>query len=478
MDYPLLWQAASVEIFIFTAACAVMLADLYLPASYRACLHWSVVASLLVAAAAAFAAPAGEAVIALHGFFIADNLAQALKGIVLAAAAGSLAFARHGLRAHRILNGDFLALALFSVLGMLVMISAAHLLTLYLGLELMSLCLYALIAMRRNSAAASEAAIKYFVLGALASGLFLYGVSMIYGATGHLGIADIAAAAATLYETNDATRAVLVLGLVFMLSGMAFKLGVAPFHMWLPDVYHATPAPVILFVAAAPKVAALAMLLRVLAEALLPLGGDWQQMLMVLAVLSLAIGNITAIAQTNLKRMLAYSAIAHSGFVVLGVLAGQADATLFYIAAYALMAVGGFGAIVLMSPGGRERAELADLRGMAERNWLLAATVAVLMLSMAGIPPFVGFIAKFTVLESVVEAGHTWLAVLAVLLSVVGAFYYLRVIRLMFFDAAAAGAKAIPLRPAASALLALIGLLVLAAGVFPGGLLGAFRLAA
>ena len=397
---------------------------------------------------------------------------------MLAAAAGSLLFSRHALVSCRVLNGDFLALVLFAVLGMLVMASAAHLLTLYLGLELMSLCLYALIAMRRNNVAATEAAVKYFVLGALASGLFLYGVSMVYGATGQLGIAEVAAAAAELPQENTPVRAVLVLGLVFMLSGIAFKLGAAPFHTWLPDVYQGAPAPVTLFISAAPKVAALAMLLRVLVEALGALSADWQQMLMLLAIFSLAIGNITAIAQTNIKRMLAYSAIAHSGFIVLAVLAGSVGSALFYIAAYALMTIGAFGAVVLLAIGGRERAEFADMRGMAARNWLLALVVAVLMLSMAGVPPFVGFIAKFTVLEAVVEAGHTWLAVVAVLLSLVGAFYYLRVIRLMFFDAAEDGARAVPLRPAASALLALVGLMVLAGGVFPGGVLKLFAAAA
>ena len=462
------------EIFIFVAACAVMLADLFLPPHYRNRIYWSVIAALLIAASAAFDAIREAPVIALNGFYVADGMAHALKGLILAATAGCLMFSRQALLSCRILNGDFLALLLFAVLGMLVLTSAAHLLTVYLGLELMSLCLYALIAMRRNNSNASEAAIKYFVLGALASGLFLYGVSMVYGATGGaLNIADIAAAAAE--PANTGSRVVLVLGLVFMLCGIAFKLGVAPFHMWLPDVYHGAPAPVTLFIASAPKIAAVAMLLRVLTQALDDLGNDWQVMLMLLAVASLAVGNIYAIAQTNLKRMLAYSAIAHSGFIALAVLAEATSATLFYIAAYALMTIGGFGAIVLLSAGGREHAELTNMRGMAARNWLLAVVVAVLMLSMAGIPPSIGFIAKFSVLDAVVKAGHVWLAVVAVLLSVVGAFYYLRVIRLMFFDAATDGAKAVILRPAATALLAVIGILVIIGGIFPDGVLVLFR---
>ena len=472
----LLLSAANIEIFIFVAACAVLIADLFVPAHYRAQLHWCVIAALLVAAHAAFGGVDEEAVVALGGFFVASPMTAALKGVALLAVAGCLGFSRHALRAVGMLNGDFWGLALLATLGMLVMISAAHLLSLYLGLELMSLCLYALIGMRRNSVLASEAAIKYFVLGALASGLFLYGVSMIYGATGELGIAEIAAAIAS--EQDTGINIVLIFGLVFMLAGMAFKLGAAPFHMWLPDVYQGAYAPITLFVAAAPKVAALAMLLRVLTEALPALLFDWRQMLMFLAVASLAVGNITAIAQTNLKRMLAYSAIAHSGFVLFGVLAGDEGgvaAAMFYISAYALMTVGGFGVIVLLTIGGRERAELADMRGLAARNMPMALIIAALMLSMAGIPPFVGFIAKLTVLEAVVNTGFVWLAVVAVLLSLVGAFYYLRVVRLMFFEKPVDGMGALRLRPTAQALLVLIGVGVLWYGVFPGDLLGLFE---
>ena len=480
MKYPLLLQAAGLEIFIFSAACVVLIGGLFLPSHYRRELHWSVVAAMLVAAFAAFGGVSHPPVVALNGFYVSSPLVSVLKGIILLAVTGSLALSRHGLRAHKMQNGDFLGLALLATLGMLVMVSAAHLLTLYLGLELMSLCLYALIGMRRNNAAASEAAIKYFVLGALASGLFLYGVSMLYGATGALGIAEVAAAVA---NADKGVHTVLVLGLVFTLAGMAFKLGAAPFHMWLPDVYQGASAPVTLFIAAAPKIASLAMLMRVLLEALAAFEPDWQQMLMVLAIASLAIGNITAIAQSNLKRMLAYSSIAHSGFLILGVLAGGAigaAAAMFYVAAYALMTVGGFGVIVLLAAGGRERAELTDMKGMASRNMVVAVVVAVLMLSMAGVPPMMGFIAKFTVLEAVVDAGFVWLAVVAVLFSLIGAFYYLRIIRLMFFDAPAegAGSRRISLRPAAAAMLMFIGVLVLWYGVFPGDLLSLFERAA
>lgn len=468
--------SAGIEIFIFVFACLVMLADLFLPKSYRTQLHWSVIAALAVAAAAAFAQTTAAPAFALHGFYVITPHAAALKGIMLLAAAGSLAFARTTLHKHRMLIGEFHILALLSVLGMLVIASAAHFLTLYLGLELMSLCLYALIAMRRGNIAASEAAIKYFVLGALASGLFLFGVSLIYGATGALGIYSVATVAANITPA-DSNYLLLVVGLVFTLAGMSFKMGVAPFHMWLPDVYHGASAPTTLFISAAPKVAALALLLRVLADGLPALFDDWQEMLMVMAVASLLVGNITAIAQTNLKRMLAYSAIAHSGFVLLALFVGGAlgaSAVTFYIAAYALMSVGGFGVVSLLAQRHRENAELADLRGMAARNKPIAAAVLTLMLSLAGIPPTVGFVAKLTVLEAVVQVGAVWLAVFAVLLSLVGAFYYLRVIWLMFFEDAQENAAPIILPPRAVACLFIVIVLVIGAGIFPNPLLTFF----
>ena len=472
-------SAASVEIFIFIFACAALIADLFVPRHLRARLHWAVIAGLLVAAHAAFAGINAPATLALGGFYDSSPQTAALKGVCLLAVAGCLAFSRHTLRAQKMLHGDFWGLALLAALGMLVIVSAAHLLILYLGLELMSLCLYALIGMRRDNAAASEAAIKYFVLGALSSGLFLYGVSLVYGATGELAIAQVASAAAAATD-GEGERLVLVFGLVFMLAGMAFKLGVAPFHMWLPDVYQGAPAPVTLFLSAAPKVAALAMLTRVLAEALPAFEADWRQMLMFLAVASLAVGNIAAIAQTNIKRMLAYSAIAHSGFLLLGVLAGGAGvaAASFYVCAYALMTVGGFGLLALLTIGGRERAELQDMRGLAARNMPLALVFAALMLSMAGVPPFVGFVAKLTVLQAVVSAGLWQLAVAAVALSLVGAFYYLRIIRLMFFDKAQdANAAPLRLRPQAQALALFAGGLTLWFGVFPSQLLALFAVA-
>ncbi len=474
----LMISAASVEIFIFIAGCAALCGDLFIAKENRPRLHWSVIAALLVAAMATASDYSTVPFAALNGFFVVTPTAALLKTAVLLSAAGSLAFSRHYLQSSRMLRGEFHALALFAVLGMMTMISAGHFLSLYMGLELMSLCLYAMIAMRRDSPSASEAAIKYFILGALASGLFLYGISIIYGATGgRLYIHEVAEAVAT---GNVASQTALALGLVFMLSGLAFKLGAAPFHMWLPDVYQGAPVPMTLFIAAAPKVAAMAMMLRVLAEGLESLQSDWSDMLIVLALASLAVGNITAIVQTDIKRMLAYSAIAHSGFMLLGVLSGGSTgyaAAIFYVMAYALMTVGGFGILILLSENGNEKSALEDLRGMAARNMPVALVLAALMLSMAGIPPMVGFAAKLAVLQAAADAGLIWLVVAAVVFSAIGAFYYLRVIKLMFFDAPVEDKK-IQLSPAALLLTISVGVLILFFGIFPGALLAACEAAA
>lgn len=335
----------------------------------------------------------------------------------------------------------------------------------------MSLSMYAMIALQRDNSSAVEAAMKYFVLGALASGLLLFGISLIYAATGTLVIPEVAAAMGGGVEE---TRNLLAFGLVFLVAGVAFKIGAAPFHMWLPDVYTGAPTAITLFISTAPKIAAFAMAIRVIIEANAPLDGDWSGMLAILAVASMAIGNITAIAQQNLKRMLAYSAIAHTGFMLLGLLAATPDgyaAALFYILTYALMTLGGFGMLVLLSRNKVEVENLTDMKGMARRNGLIAVMMLILMLSMAGIPPLVGFYAKLAVWSAAVEAGWTWLAVTAALLSVVGAFYYLRVVKLMYFDEPEADAKPVNIdRPQ----LALIGtncLLVVVLGILPGNLL-------
>ncbi len=327
--------------------------------------------------------------------------------------------------ARGIFRGEFYVLGLFAVLGMLVLVSAHNLLTVYLGLELLSLSLYALVAFNRDSAPASEAAMKYFVLGALASGMLLYGISMLYGATGSLDIERVAAAIASPGEKDI----ILVFALCFIVVGLAFKFGAVPFHMWIPDVYHGAPTPVTLFIGSAPKIAAFAMAMRVLAEALGGLSASWQEMLIILAVLSLAIGNVIAIAQTNIKRMLAYSTISHVGFLLLGLLAGTPEgysAALFYAITYALTAIGGFGMIILLSRAGFEADRLDDFKGLNDRSPWFAFMMLILMFSLAGVPPTVGFYAKLWVLQAVIHVDLLWLALAGVFFSIIGAYYYLR----------------------------------------------------
>jgi NADH-quinone oxidoreductase subunit N len=352
---------------------------------------------------------------------------------------------------------------------MQVMVSAHSLLTVYLGLELLSLSLYAMVAFDRDSSPASEAAMKYFVLGALASGMLLYGMSMLYGATGSLDVAEIATAVSAAGSDN----LILVFGLCFIVVGLAFKFGAVPFHMWVPDVYHGAPTAVTLFIGSAPKIAAFAMAMRLLAESMGGLVVDWQGMLSILAVLSLAIGNVIAIAQTNMKRMLAYSTISHVGFLLLGILSGTTDgysASMFYAITYALMAIGGFGVIILLSRAGYEADSLDDFKGLNNRSPWFALMMLILMFSMAGVPPTVGFYAKLSVLQAVVDVDMLWLALVAVFFSIIGAFYYIRIVKLMYFDEPETDA---PLVVNADLQIAVSvnGLAVLALGLFPGGLL-------
>ena len=352
---------------------------------------------------------------------------------------------------------------------MMVMISAHSLLTIYLGLELLSLSLYAMVATDRDSGNGSEAAMKYFVLGALASGMLLYGMSMLYGATGTLDLGGIASALAEPGESS----LILIFGLCFVVVGLAFKFGAVPFHMWVPDVYDGAPTAVTLFIGSAPKIAAFAMTMRLLVESLGSLSVDWQGMLIILAVLSLALGNIVAIAQTSMKRMLAYSTISHVGFLLLGLIANTSagySAAMFYAITYALMAIGGFAMIILLSRAGFEADKLDDFKGLNDRSPWFAFMMLILMFSMAGVPPTVGFYAKLSVLQAVVDVHMVWLAVVAVAFSIIGAFYYIRVVKLMYFDEAVSDA---PLETSTDMQIAVSvnGLLVLALGLFPGGLL-------
>ena len=367
-------------------------------------------------------------------------------------------------------RGEFFALALFATLGMMVMISANSFLTLYLGLELQSLSLYAMVALRREDKAATEAAMKYFVLGALASGMLLYGMSMLYGATGSLDIGEVA----ETIVNGEANGPVLVFGLVFIVAGIGFKLGAVPFHMWVPDVYQGAPTAVTLFIGSAPKLAAFAFAMRLLVEALPELAADWGDMLIILAVLSLAIGNITAIAQSNLKRMLAYSTISHIGFLLLGILSGTTDgysASMFYVVTYVLMTLASFGMILLLSHEGFEAENLDDFKGLNQRSPWYAFIMLLVMFSLAGVPPTVGFYAKLSVLQAVIDAGYVWLAVFAVIFSLIGAFYYLRVVKLMYFDTPEVTTAIAP-RPEMKLLLSINGLALLFFGILPQPLMG------
>jgi NADH-quinone oxidoreductase subunit N len=362
---------------------------------------------------------------------------------------------------------------------MMVMISAANFVTIYLGLELLSLSLYALVAIDRQSTQGTEAAMKYFVLGALASGLLLYGMSMIYGATGSLEIGGVAQA----MQHGQSDKTVLVFGLVFLVSGIAFKLGVVPFHMWIPDVYQGAPTAVTLFIGSAPKIAAFAMALRLLVYGLFGLAVDWQKMLLIMAVLSIGLGNLAAIAQTNIKRMLAYSTISHMGFMLLGLMAGvvggQVDpftavnaysSALYYTVAYVLMSLGTFGMVILLSRSGYEAESIEDFRGLNQRSPWFAAVMLMFMFSMAGVPFFIGFFAKFAVLLAAIKAGYTVIAVIAVMFSLVGAFFYLRIVKLMYFDAPVDSAP-ISAGLDMRVLLSVNGIAVAAFGLFPDAIM-------
>jgi len=462
---------AAPEAFILAAVSVILIVDLFLDEPRR---HWSYVLTLLtlvVAAVLTLTTSGGPVAYAFNGMFVDDPMADVLKMFVYIGVAAILIYSRLYARARQLFRGEFFVLALFATLGMMVMISASHLLTLYLGLELLSLSLYSMVALQRDSTAATEAAMKYFVLGALASGMLLYGMSMIYGATGSLAIADVAKSIAA----GTAPGAILVFGLVFIVAGLGFKLGAVPFHMWVPDVYHGAPTPVTLFIGSAPKLAAFAFLMRILVEALgAPvLLAEWQNMLAILAVLSMAVGNITAIAQSNLKRMLAYSTIAHMGFLLLGVLAGTANgygSAMFYAVSYMLMSLGAFGMILLLSREGFEADNLEDFKGLNQRDRWYAFLMMLVLFSLTGIPIMIGFWAKLAVLQAALEAGYTGLVIAAVMFSLVGAFYYLRVVKLMYFDEPADRS---PLVTTADqrALISVNGLAVLLLGVAPGWLL-------
>jgi NADH-quinone oxidoreductase subunit N len=464
-DFLTQFAPALPEIFVLAMVSLILVVDAAVDDSKR---YIAYVLSLATVAGAAFLTARDFStmpVLALGGLFIDDPLSDVLKLFLYLSVSVVMVYSRDYLRQRGLYKGDFFVLALFALLGMMVMVSASHFLTLYLGLELLSLSLYAMVALQRDSSVATEAAMKYFVLGALASGMLLYGMSMIYGVTGSLALADIAQ---NLADGTD-LRIPLVFGIVFIVAGLAFKLGAVPFHMWVPDVYHGAPTAMTLFIGSAPKIAAFAFVVRILGQGLESQVVEWRDMLVILAVLSMAVGNIAAIAQTNLKRMLAYSTISHMGFMLLGILAGSQNgygSAMFYVLVYALMSLGSFGMILLLSRAGFEADQLDDFKGLNRRSPWLAFLMLLLMFSMAGVPPAVGFYAKLAVLQAVVEIGYVWLAVAAVLFSLIGAFYYLRIVKLMYFDTPH-DTSPIAACPDARIIMSANGLAVLVLGILP-----------
>jgi NADH-quinone oxidoreductase subunit N len=472
------------EVFLLVAASAILLIDMFLSESKRTVTYILSLLTLVVCAGFTLADyNAGTTVYTFSNMFISDPMANLLKLCTYAAVGITLIYSRtyatdRGMLGGN-LGGEFYVLALFSMLGQMVMISGNNFLSIYLGLELMSLSLYALIALRRDNGRSTEAAMKYFILGAMASGFLLYGISMLYGATGSLDLTEVAKAAAS----GTVKPTILVFGIVFVVAGLAFKLGAVPFHMWVPDVYQGAPTAVTLLLGAAPKIATFAICVRLLVEGLMPMAKDWQQMLMVLAVLSLAIGNLTAIAQTNLKRMLAYSTIAQMGFVLLGLMSGSVgqdssgaanaySSAMYYVITYVFTTLGSFGLIMLLARAGFEAEELADFKGLSKRSPWFATVMSILMFSLAGVPPMMGFAAKFSVLQAVLGTGQIWLTVLAVLFSLIGAFYYLRVVKMMWFDEPTDNSPLL-VTTDMRVVLSLNGIGVIALGLFAGPLLGA-----
>ncbi len=463
------------EMFLLSAACLILVIDLFLSERTRLVTYGLSIATLIATWGLIHLVGGPEREIILFDSFVRDPMADVLKTGLVLISVFAFVYAKDYLRTLDMLRGEYYVLGLFAVLGMMVMISANSFLTVYLGLELLALCLYALVAFQRDSVAGAEAAMKYFVLGALASGMLLYGISMIYGATGELAFPQVAAVIAA----GGADQMVLVFGLVFIVIGVAFKFGAVPFHMWIPDVYHGAPTAVTLFLGSVPKIAAFALAIRLFVDGMGGLVEQWQGMLVILAMLSLALGNVVAVAQTNIKRMLAYSTISHVGFIFLGLLAGSAEgysAAMFYAIVYALTAAGGFGLITMLCRRGFDAENIADLKGLNERSPWLAFMMMLILFSMAGVPPTVGFFAKLFVLEAVVSIDMVWLAVFAVFFSIIGAFYYLRAIKAMYFD------KPIDAEPLIAStdtqvMMSINGLAVLGLGLFPATLLSACRAA-
>ncbi|MBK1718786.1 NADH-quinone oxidoreductase subunit NuoN [Thiocystis violacea] len=458
------------EITILVTASLVLLVDLYLDDQQKDLNHSLTLVGILIAIALTGAVGGGEARVFFDGNLVRDALSDLLKGSILVVSLLAFVYARPWLRDRGMLVGEFYVLGLFAVLGMLIMVSANSFLTLYLGLELQALTLYALVAFDRDSRKGAEAGMKYFVLGALGSGMLLYGISMIYGATGSIEFGPVAAAVAEQEISNK----VLVFGIVFLVIGIGFKFGAVPFHMWVPDIYEGAPTPAVLILGSAPKIAAFALAIRMLVDGLESLHTDWQGMLVILAVLSMGLGNLVAIAQSNIKRMLAYSTISHVGFIFLGLLSGSQQgyaSAMFYTIVYAVMSAGAFGILLILGRKGFDAERLEDLKGLNDRDSWYAAMMALIMFSMAGVPPTVGFMAKLLVLESVIRIDMVWLALVAVFFSIIGAFYYLRVVKFIYFDKPAEDAPALLTTGGVRFAMSVNGLALLVLGLFPAALL-------
>lgn len=480
MQNPFDFALATPEIVLLILAGAVLLADAFSKTESRHMTFTLSIGTLLVLTVLSLMQWSdGVQGSSFGGLYVVDSLSHFLKVLSYLAVGATLIYGRSYAEVRDMVKhgGEFYSLTLFALLGQMVMISAGSMLTVYLGVELMSFALYALVALRRDNVTSTEAAMKYFVLGALASGVLLYGMSMIYGATGQLDLSLIA----DVIANGQAARLPLVFGVVFIVAGLAFKLAAAPFHMWTPDVYQGSPTAVTLILAAAPKLAAFAITLRLLIEGLHGIAVDWQPMLLILAVLSLAIGNIAAIAQSNFKRMLAYSTISHMGFVFLGLMSGVAQdqavasqaygASLFYMVIYVLTTLVTFGLILLLSRKGFECEEITDLKGLNRRNPILAGMLLLSMFSLTGIPPMAGFYAKLAVLQALIGAGQIAAAVAAVMFSLIGAFYYLRIVKMAYFDEPEGEAIALDNGIITNGLMSLNGLLIIVLGILPGGLM-------
>ncbi|WP_343231189.1 NADH-quinone oxidoreductase subunit NuoN [Thiothrix unzii] len=466
---------ATPEIFLLSTICLILLLDLFLREDCRTVTYLLSIVALLATALLVYSTMDGQKIVGLNDTYVRDDLSGILKVSMLLLTALVFVYARKYLLDNKLWVSEFFVLGLFAVLGMMIMASANHLLVVYLGLELLALSMYALVALDRDNGRGSEAAMKYFVLGAVASGLLLYGISMLYGLSGKLDITGVA----TYVAAQDVMANIpLLFALVFVVAGIAFKFGAVPFHMWVPDVYQGAPTAVTLFLGSVPKIAALAMLFRVLAESTAAAQPGWAQMLLVFGLVSILLGNVVAIAQFSLKRMLAYSTIAHMGFILLGTISGEQgySAALFYTITYALTAAGGFAILILLGRAGFEAETLDDIKGLNERNPWYALMMMLFLFSMAGIPPTVGFYAKLSIIQAVMQAGYLWPAVFMVVVSVIGAFYYLRAIKMMYFDKPDDTAP-ITAELDFNVLISVNGVLMLVLGLFPGFLMGVCSLA-